>query len=121
MDLAGALGRPLAQSALELLERRVDEDRQRAGDPLLDGEGSVQFQLEQRDVACGGDPVELRDERAGALAPGEDVVLEEAAVGEQAVELLVAQVPVVDALDLARPQRPRRRRDGEPKPRDAGQ
>ena len=30
VDLAGALGRPLAQPALELVERRVDEDRERA-------------------------------------------------------------------------------------------
>ena len=42
-------------------------------------------------------------------------------VGEQAVELLVGQEPVVDAVDLARAQRPRRRRDGEPELGNASQ
>ena len=58
-------------------------------------------------------------QRPGALAPREDVVLEEVAVGEPPVELLVGEEPVVHAVRLARPLRARRRRDGEPEPRDA--
>ena len=91
------------------------------GDPLLHRERAVQLELEQRDVALGRDPVELREERPRPLAPREHVVLEEVAVGEPPVELLVAEEPVVHAVPLARPACARRRRDGEPEPRDAGQ
>ena len=59
-----------------------------SGIRVLHLERAVQLELEQRDVAVGGDPVELREERPGPLAPREDVMLEEVALGEPPVELL---------------------------------
>ena len=59
------------------------------------------------------DPVDLRAERAGALAPREADVLEEVPGREAPVELLVAQEPVVAAVLLAGTLGARRRGDGE--------
>ena len=84
-----------------------------------DRERAVELELEQRHRAGGGDPLELAAQRARALPPGEAVVLEEVTRGEVAVELLVGDEPVVDAVALARAARPRRRGDGQPQPRDA--
>ena len=68
-DLALALGRALAQPALELRDRRGDEDRHRARDvaPCTASAPSVSSSSSGT-LPVGRDPVELRAERAGALA-----------------------------------------------------
>src|SRR5581483_2304968 len=95
--LARALGRALLQPSLELVEWRIDEERHRSRHLLLHRRRAVQLELEQGNAALVRDPVELRAKRAGFLTPGEDVVLEELAVREAAIELLLGQEPVVHA------------------------
>ncbi len=85
----------------------------RAGDAVGDVQRALGLELEHADLALVADAVDLGEERAGALAPREDVVLEEVVVREPPVELLVADEVVVDAVDLARPAGARRRGDRE--------
>ena len=110
-DLPGALGRTFLKPPFELLDRRGDEDRHRARDALRDVQRPLGLELEHADLPLLADAVDLGKERAGALAPRKDVVLEEIAVLEAPVELLVTDEVVVDALDLAGAAGSRRRRD----------
>src|SRR3954465_5564548 len=74
VDLSLALGRAGTEPALPLLAvRRPDEDRHRRRHPARYGERAVRLDLEHGRVARGGDPIELRPERARAvaLAPGQ--------------------------------------------------
>ena len=112
LDFPGALRRPLAQPPLELGQRSRDEDRHAAGDEVAHAQRACRLQLEQARLALRGDAVDLRAERAGALMQKGDV-LEELAVLDAAVELLVGDEVVVDAVDLTLSTRPRRRRDGQ--------
>src|SRR5919198_4260820 len=108
-DLAGALGRPRPQPALQdRAARRRHEDRHRLRDPFLDGERAAGLDLEQRRVPTFADAVELRPERPGAVAgaPGQLDPLEEVALGKLAVELVLRDEPVVAAVLLVRAARP---------------
>jgi hypothetical protein len=111
LDLALALGGTLAQPPLVLFEaRRPDEDRDRSGDALRDCQCAFGLEIEQRDAACVEDPVDLRAQRAIAVARVLDV-LEEGALRGPALELLLAQEVVVDAVGLPLPAPPGGRRD----------
>ena len=60
-DLAGALGRPLAQAALELVEARGDdEDRDRGRPHPLHVLRALRLELEDAAPAGRQDPVDLR-------------------------------------------------------------
>src|SRR5215208_2307267 len=116
VDLALALGRPQAQAALPLLAaRRGDEDRDRRGDAVANRECAAGLDLEHRRLPLSRDALELGPERprAVALTPGELDPLEEVALLQPAVELLVREEPVVAAVLLAGPHRPRRPGDRE--------
>jgi hypothetical protein len=119
LDLAAAFGGPAAQPALELVERRVHEDDDRSGNPVLHVERALELELEQRHVPFLADAVDLGEQRAGLLPPREDDVLEELARVEAAVELRGREDPVVDAVALARPPRPGGCRDRQPQHRHA--
>src|SRR4249920_2268609 len=45
VDVAGALGGPLREPPLELVERRIDEDQARLGSPSPDRERSLDLEL----------------------------------------------------------------------------
>ena len=114
------LGRPRAQPALELLERRRDEDRDRARRaPRLTSSAPFDLELEHRRRALGRDAVDLRAQRPVARGPTNSTCSRKLAGGDAARELLVAQEPVLDAVLLARPLLARRRRDGELELREA--
>jgi hypothetical protein len=122
LDLPPALRAAGTQPALELLlTRRRDEDRDAVGDPVPDGERAAGLQLEQGGLAASRDPVDLRAQRAGALAvaPRPLDPFEEVVGREPAVELFARQEPVVPPVDLARPPLSRRRRNRELELRNA--
>ena len=100
LDHAGALGRALAEPALELLDRRGDEDRERVLDPALDAQRALRLELEQRRLALAPEAVDLGVQRPVAVA---DVVdpLEELARLDPPVELGAVEKPVVHAVLLA--------------------
>ena len=81
-------------------------------DLLLHAQRALDLELEHADPALGGDPVDLGAQRAVAAADELDV-LEELARLDPGDELLLAQEPVLAAVLLAGPLRPRRRRDGD--------
>src|SRR5207247_8244725 len=110
-DLALALARPFAEAPFELGDRRRDEDRDRAWDVLLHVQGALRLQLEHGHVTGGGDPVDLRAERAVPLPGNVRNVLEEVAPVDAADELGVGEKPVLAAVLLAATPQPRRRRD----------
>src|SRR5919108_9743 len=111
-DLTGALGGPFAQPPLQHLQGRVDEDRDASGDEIADRERSRGLELEQAGAAFRRDALDLGVERPGAVGDERDV-LGELARRDAAIELLVAEKVVVDAVDLARAAGPRGRRDGQ--------
>src|SRR5262249_39221047 len=91
LDLPAALRGSLAQPPLELGEgRRADEDRHRAGHLLLDREGALRLQVEQRYAPLPPDPRDLAAQRADALAPRVVDVLDERVLGDELGEALVA-------------------------------
>ena len=100
VDLAGALRRALAQAPLELVDAGGDEDRHRARHLVLDAERSLGLELEQRNVAVRRDPVELRAERAVAVAGDVLDVLEELAARDACEEVVVGEEPVLAAVLL---------------------
>src|SRR5204863_2219132 len=83
--------------------------------PVAHRECAAGLDLEQGGAGAAGDPLELRPERARAvaLAPRQRHVLQKAVLGEALVELLVRQEPVVASVLFARAAGPRRRRNGE--------
>ena len=76
-DLAGRLGRPLAEAPLELRHVGSDEDRDRARDLVLHVQRALELELEDADAALLGDPVDLRAQRPVPLARDVLHVLEE--------------------------------------------
>ena len=100
-DLALALARPLAQPALELRDRRGDEDRHGARHVLLHVERALRLELEDGDAPVAGDPVDLGAQRAVALARDVGDVLEEVALVDAADELGVGEEPVLAPVLLA--------------------
>src|SRR5439155_7348493 len=84
LDLPPALGRPVAEAALELLQAgRLDEDGHRAGHLVADDERAVRLEVEQRHAALAADAVDLRAERAVAWPPGMRDVLQEGAFPDE--------------------------------------
>ena len=68
------------------------------------------LELEDADLPVGGDPIELRRERA--VTPADELdVLQETPGLDTLEELLLREEPVLAAVDLARSLRPRRRGD----------
>ena len=87
VDLSAALGRALAQSALELSEgRSPDEDRDALLDRLLNAERALGLEIEQRRPPPVADPVDLRPERPGAGTPRQVDVLEECVCVDQVLK-----------------------------------
>jgi len=111
LDHAARLGCALTEPALQLLDGRRDEDRDRSGHVFLDRQGPFRLELEQRSAAAGTDPVDLGDERPVTVSDVPDP-LEEAALGGPALEFFLGEKPVLDSVLLACAAGPRRRRDG---------
>src|SRR5206468_10298029 len=97
---AARLGRPRAQTALELLDRRRHEDRHGAGHPLLGPPRPLRLQLQQRRAAFVLDPLAPREKRPVAVSDVPDP-LEEPARLDPARELVVAEEPVLEPVPLA--------------------
>ena len=117
-DLAGRLGRTLAEPALELLDVGGDEDRARARHLRLHVERAVRLELEHADAPVRRDPVDLRAERP--VAPVGHVLdpLEERRLLRARRELLVGEEPVLATVLLTGPLRPGRRGDRDLELRD---
>src|SRR5262245_21833763 len=116
VDLALALRRPQAEPPLALLPARGgDEDRDRRRNAVANRERPAGLDLKHGRAAVGDDAIELRPERSRAAArpPRQLDPLQEVALLELPVELVVAQEPVVAAVLLARAHRAGRRGDGE--------
>src|SRR5262245_3512420 len=116
VDLALALRCPQAEPALALLPARGgDEDRDRRRDTVANRQRAAGLDLEHGRATVGDDAIELRPERARAatLPPRQLDPLQEVALLQLPVELLVAQEPVVPAVLLAGALRTGRRGDRE--------
>ena len=107
--VGAAADEPLAQ---RLLGRRDDEDLHRRGQRPAHLARALHLDLQHDRDAGSRAPLQLGAQRAVA-ATGVGGVLDERARLDLAVELLVAEEVVVDAVDLARPRLARRRRDGQ--------
>ena len=118
-DLARALGRPLAQPALELRHGGRHEDRHGAVDAALDPERPLGLELEEGRLAGCPEPVDLGEERS---VPVPHVVdpFEELPRLDPAVELVAGQEVVMHAVFLAGSLRAGGRRDGDGQLRVAG-
>ena len=84
-----------------------------SGHRLADLPRALDLDLQHDRLAGGGAALELRAQRPVAAA-GVLGVLDERALGDEPIEVGVAQEVVVDAVLLARPRRARRRRDAQP-------
>ena len=109
-DLAGALGRSLAQAPLELGNVGGDEDRHAAGHLVLHSERSLELELEHADPAVVRDSIHLRAKRPVAVTGYVRNPLEELARADPPRELLVGEKQVLAAVELPRTLRPGRRR-----------
>ena len=121
LDLAAALGRALAEPALELVERRVDEDRDRAGHVVLARASAPSISSSSSGTrALVADAVDLGAQRPVAVARRDVDPLEELAGVDARVELLVGRGTSSRAVLLARAAaaasspRPRARAPGMP-------
>src|SRR5439155_19409854 len=96
LDLPTALGRPLAQPALQLVERRrLHEDRNRARDALLDRQRALGLEVEHRHAPRRVDPLNLGPERAVPRAPRVPDVLDELSLAGEPRELVVGDEVVL--------------------------
>ena len=94
-DVAGRLGRALAQAPLELGERRSgDEDGDALGHLLLDGTGAARLELENATSSFAEDALDLGSQRPVPVTDVDDV-LEELTLVDAADELLLAQEVVL--------------------------
>ena len=100
-DRIGILGAARRQALAQLLERaRRDEDRHRLGNRRAHLPGPLELDLEHHRDAAAPAPLELRPQRAVAVA-GVARVLDELAGGEPAVEVLFGEEVVGDPVLLA--------------------
>src|SRR6478672_8654261 len=115
LALGLALGATADEAAYELVpRRRLEEDEQRVGHRLAHLAGALEVDLEHRRVARGQREVDRAAGRAVAGGLVDHRPLEQVALLDHRVELLVGDEPVVDAVLLARPRRAGGRRDGQP-------
>ena len=90
-DLAGALGRPLAQAPLELRNVGGDEDRHAAGHLVLHSERSLELELEYADHVIVRNSIYFRAKRPIAVAGYVWNPFEELVRIDPACELLVGE------------------------------
>src|SRR5439155_12743247 len=118
-DFPCGLRRALAQPALELGHVGGDENRDARRHLLLDGQCTLQLELEHAHPAVARDAVDFGAERAVTLAGDVLDVLEKRTLDNPPRELVVAEEPVLPAVDLPGPLATRRRRDGDLQDGDA--
>src|SRR5207248_3451617 len=106
-DRARALGGPGSQPSLELLDRGGDEDRDRMCVAALHPHRAFGLELQEGRFARRAEAVDLRVQRAVAVA---DVVdpLQELAGVDARVEVLAGEKVIVHPVLLTRALRPRR-------------
>ena len=107
--------RPTSRSRSASREGGAMKTCSASGQRLADLARALDLDLQHHRLAGRGAPLELGAQRP--VAPARVLgVLDERALAQQRIELLVAEERVVDALLLARPRVARGRRDAQPEP-----
>src|SRR6476659_7623520 len=101
LDLPGALGRALAQPALELVDVGSDEDGDAPGHVGLNGERALALEFEDADLGSVPDALDLGAERAVATSGHVRHTFQEVLGLDAVGELVVGEEPVVGTVALA--------------------